>query len=1556
MGSMRKIFTITTLILMVFSASIVEGQSADVFIDDFDGWDDTASTGGTYSRQNTTAVSEYAMSLDFDAGGIYRIDSIAGTLALANYDYLTFYVNGGSTGGQNFQIQLLVGGTPQTTVQLTSYLGSGAPVSSFSVVSIPLADLGITNQYIDGIVFSSASVLQPLYIDEIAFIRAPAVVYMKTMDVDLNSTDMTNSYGNGRIETIEITFNHAIIDPANGSGGFTVDSLTGVQVKTNYALDTANDNKLYLTFTEDPAYMTDATPSVSYNYAANNISDMYGIPVASFGPIVTLDGAKPSLMSATSTIGSRHVAVTFSEPVYSTAGPIVSNLFKIENDQFKLSPYECLDADGSDEMLILSAGINWWDQEIFINSSHISIGTLIVETERICDLAGNLASKNRILSPITDIAYNTFFMDYAKTMDTNSNGFIDAIEIVFSTALNDSTMNINDFRVSGANITGYDSTLNGSTVNDNKIYLIIQDNMLNGGLTPFVVYTPGNLKDGSNNSLPSSSIASLDYVVPVFLGAFSIVGSNKLVLLFSEAVTPNSGMMVPFSDFGTFHYQNNNSAGVSGLSSFIDSDGSNGNLIFQTNTTYIAGDFSSDTIYVDANIYDMAFNKTVPGNIITVYPADAGSGVNGETKIVGVYLSTTNSYIDIYFNAGVYNTTGGSGAIDIGDLNVTFNQNGGTATGITVDSIITLNNQALAGGESSVRLLISVTGSPSGVEYLSVAPVGSTMYNYFGYAVSTTSVNSNAFTATATGNSPTIVSIKTDDADKNGKIDYLILQFDSEVEVFDPSKESDGFPGLTVNGYTLANNDNRQAIGSTIRIKLNEAATINTSTTPLVSFDNSFNTIKAIGDGVNAASFTNITALDGIGPLILSARTLSSTAIELNFTEPVKDSTLDAGDFYISGFSAGNGNPALIVTGNYADDDTIILNLSAAILPGNDGSVVYTGSDKVQDMSISANGNAKGSLVTVTNNLSFSGPSLLSTTTGDNDNDGFIDRLVLLFNEPVNVSDGSLADALPGLSLSSGVIRTDVDYASSSSASVVIELEQPNSGGTGETPDVTYSNIYNNIVSASSGIRAQSFIGETSIDGAGPVILSARTIDTTHIEITLSETILNSQFQTGDFTLNGLSGGVISDFNDDTPTNDDTLLITITPAFLLSDTGDINFSSAGAVLDSAGNGNVGSLPAVTIEGGIMPLIQEVRTADLNSDGYLDAVRVQFSKPMDDSTLNPAGFTIGGTAATGINDLSGTEAVDNNILYLNFDYTAFYFDTGAVPKLSYVAATGGFLDMSAYALADVIDLDSVDGAAPRIVSAQTLTETTVEVTFSEAVNDDLPITGSEFFFSTFSGISDSAGTNFASGSGASDNVVIISLSGSVGIDETGLVALTGAGVIEDMAGNGNSHTATVLVSDGIVAVPLITAYVTRDTNNDGHLDALEVNFDGNVNVIDGNGGDGFADLDVGGGSYSIAFGDYETGHQNVSTLTFTLTPLVAYDTGATPSVTYANNGNIVAAGSLVPVSSNTATAVDGAAPVLIGVTTSDGISGGNILSGSELELTFSEDINITTITA
>lgn len=91
--------------------------------------------------------------------------------------------------------------------------------------------------------------------------------------------------------------------------------------------------------------------------------------------------------------------------------------------------------------------------------------------------------------------------------------------------------------------------------------------------------------------------------------------------------------------------------------------------------------------------------------------------------LVGNDVDPANRYIKIYFSKSIYSSDGTD--LKSTDLQLIFAANGGTATNATIASVKNVSNGSLVGGETIIRVNITLTGSASGVESVTLRPASS---------------------------------------------------------------------------------------------------------------------------------------------------------------------------------------------------------------------------------------------------------------------------------------------------------------------------------------------------------------------------------------------------------------------------------------------------------------------------------------------------------------------------------------------------------------------------------------------------------------------------------------------------------------------------------------------------------------------------------------------------------------------------------------------------------------------------------------------------------------
>ncbi len=152
--------------------------------------------------------------------------------------------------------------------------------------------------------------------------------------------------------------------------------------------------------------------------------------------------------------------------------------------------------------------------------------------------------------------------------------------------------------------------------------------------------------------------------------------------------------------------------------------------------------------------------------------------------ISGGALASDNAYVSVTFDEGVYNTNGGSGDLETSDFSLTFTQNSGNATAATISGVKNNSGGALSGGETVIRVELSITGTPSGVETVEVKPAENSIYDAAGNPAATSETTgaktlNDQLAPTVSG----VTSAKADGAYTTGEVIDITVTFSEAVNV-----------------------------------------------------------------------------------------------------------------------------------------------------------------------------------------------------------------------------------------------------------------------------------------------------------------------------------------------------------------------------------------------------------------------------------------------------------------------------------------------------------------------------------------------------------------------------------------------------------------------------------------------------------------------------------------------------------------------------------------------------------------------------------------------------
>jgi hypothetical protein len=241
----------------------------------------------------------------------------------------------------------------------------------------------------------------------------------------------------------------------------------------------------------------------------------------------------------------------------------------------------------------------------------------------------------------------------SETVDLNEDGYIDAMHIIFSKPIDDSTVMADDFDVARVWGEAFSSITNGDTLDDADIYITFSDRVLNTDITPDVSYTAGTLTDLSGNPLATTgAISSTDKAAPVLMISMSTLGTSNLKLTFSEPVYTNpsgTGVLVA----GDCVYTDTSGTGVGSIVGISDGNGSDRQVTFSVDIPFEQEDNYVDRIAAAANqIYDdegnPASSSTVLIALVIVDHIVIRDAAGGKGVAISALSLSVNDHLTLY--------------------------------------------------------------------------------------------------------------------------------------------------------------------------------------------------------------------------------------------------------------------------------------------------------------------------------------------------------------------------------------------------------------------------------------------------------------------------------------------------------------------------------------------------------------------------------------------------------------------------------------------------------------------------------------------------------------------------------------------------------------------------------------------------------------------------------------------------------------------------------------------------------------------------------------------
>lgn len=758
-------------------------------------------------------------------------------------------------------------------------------------------------------------------------------------------------------------------------------------------------------------------------------------------------------------------------------------------------------------------------------------------------------------------------------------------------------------------------------------------------------------------------------------------------------------------------------------------------------------------------------------------------------------LSSENNYMDIVFNEGVYGSSNGITPLNPSSFAATFTKNGAT-TDAAISSVKNNNStveataSALTGGETTVRVFLSVTGTPQGIETIEIKPYnGTAIYDKAGNAssalqtsgiktlndklapsVSTVNVPLNGFYTGGQNLDFTVNFSEAVTVNTTGGIPYISITLETGGTVNAFYQSGSGTSALVFR-YTVAagNYDSDGVTAGT-------AITLNSGTIKDAAGNNATLTL-------NGVATTSGVLVDAIIPSVFNVTSATANGtykigdvitVTVVFTEAVyvtESPTIALNSGGTSYYVSGNGSSVLTfnytVSSGHNSSDLDYSSTNALNLAGGSIKDVAGNSIILTLPAVGGSNSLGGQKNIVVDGISPSVSSVSSTTANGTYKTGDVIAVTITFSEAATVTgtptlslnSGGTASYASGsgstvltfnYTVTSGNSSTDLDYSSTAALSL--------SAGTIKDAAGNSAALTLPTVGGASSIGGQKNI---MIDGIAPSInITSTTSSFTNVSpipvtITFSESVTG--FVVGDISV---TNGSLSNFSG----SGTTYTADITPA----SQGLITMNVAGGVAqDIAGNNNTAATQFSRTFDNVVPSVTITSTAPNPTKTSPIPVTITFSE-----------------SVTGFNDedIAVTNGIKGVLNGSGATYTMDITPSGQGTVTVDIAASAaqdaaGYNNTAATQFSRVYDNQAPSVSVSSIIGDPTnLSTIPLDIVFSEAV------TGF-----TLSDIVVSTGT--ASNLQTTDNIHWTATITFIGMG--GKSVTIADGIAQDLAGNGNT---------------------------------------------------------------------------------------------------------------------------------------------------------------------
>ncbi|MGB0653498.1 MAG: hypothetical protein ACPGQL_09890 [Thermoplasmatota archaeon] len=1064
------------------------------------------------------------------------------------------------------------------------------------------------------------------------------------------------------------------------------------------------------------------------------------------------------------------------------------------------------------------------------------------------------------------------------TVDLDTDGRTDGVEMVASEPLDDSTFAANEWSVEDDDMVwtgssapqatgiGFDT---GDTPDDDTISITYtEDGVLDTGITPLVTYDPtATLSDLAGVDMEAfGPMAADDGVAPVLADVRAAVGAKQVVAAFSEPVKRSSaggmGEDLPLGK-NAFTFTNGATGGATAIQAADHSltDGPS-EVVLTLDAAVAAADIDTDAIkVVSGAIKGRDDGVTVPANQ-RVLNDDAGTALITDVLALDRNEDGWIDALQVTFDRDLDDADRGTMNLNAADwtLGAPFGNAMGNPTSVVTQLAGTM------GGEDDDTLFVLFDAETMEHPDGDTAMTPTVLYSGTLLALDGTPVAASTAIESDDGAKPVLIRASGNPGQKE-----VDLTFSEGVRGSGASNALSVGDLVYLNGNgagasniaALTHTAGAATAQLTLNVKLLATGgdhgpggdTIRARSTVMETAD-------AGGKKLNGA-LPAINLVDVEAPLVVAIRTLDGAngatagridALEVEFNEPVNDDLNRLEWITEAPYANGDGHPVSVSTGDVANDHLIVLRLNEQPDVDTDFRplVSYEAMGTIEDL---IGGNVLADFEDLQSE-DGAAPVLLSITTDDTDADGELDGILATFSEAIDddsfdVDEWTVTDTSGTWDEAEATLGNDLQ-GTEDDAEIRIPFTPAGMADTHLELDVDYMPTGTLTDLHGNGVAA---IAATAADGAPAVITAlGGIIGSTTAELRFSEPVCRTgggAITASSLQYTNLASGGSTSIDSVAHADGDTVAAVELDAALT--TGDFDSDTIGAGLETireardgcAGDSLFTPETAISFVDLAAPSVELVRTLDTDGDGRVDTLEVRLDQDILDevggtSQLEPGDWTVTRDDDTEVTPTAATSSLAAGPPAADVDDDTFFLmipeatdpDTGATFTAAYTPGDGGRIQNHAGDLLGATEETTQDGAGPRFLTAHTRDLDAdgrldaYEITATEPLDDST-------FLASEWGVAGFDLQGFDTGLTPDDDTFLVRLTEPTAADTaiTPDVTFTSTGAFEDLAGNAATDVAAGAGAMGLVeedgAAPALVRILTNDDDADGFLEYLTV---------------------------------------------------------------------------------------------------------------------------------